>query len=455
MSKRQTTGLPDKNKTNATKPITEKSRLETTIDRILGNPQNLQERETAINRVLTRIVAVTVVIVAILIGISVIYSQIYEPNIAVATVNGENISVGQFRDQVRFERARITELVNSAAQQLQQFGMDVNQYLSNQEPYKTYLNELNFPDQLGSRVLDDMIAIKLTQQEAKKLNITVNQEQVQEQINNFFGYDPTRVALTGAEPTATLTPTITPTPFVSPTPTPTQTATPLPSPTLEQTAELTAEATVDVTATPTDFPTSTPEPTKSIEEQQKEFTDTIDTYSRNLRQQTGIGQNIIDDYYSNLAYQEAIGQYLLDQGEGKVTYVALRHILVATEEEALDVIASLNAGESFADLALAVSTDGGSSSNGGFYDFAPATNYVKEFKDASLTLEIGVISTPIKTEFGYHVMQVIAREDREVKEDEQDGVKRALYGEWLDNLKTTNEANIVKNDNWVNYIPTN
>jgi peptidyl-prolyl cis-trans isomerase D len=449
MSKRQTTGLPDKSKSASAKPAEELKGFAKFWDRLLGHPQNRTEREEAFNRLIIRDVTIITVVLGIAIAISVIYDQFIVPNQTVATVNGEAITVREFRDQVRFENARIANQINTVAQQLQAFGQDPQQFLREREPYRTWLNELNFPDQLGQRVLNDMIDNTLAEQQATALGVTVSEDAVQEQVNNFFGYNPTQVALTGAEPTATLTPTITPTPFVSPTPSPIPTNTPSPTPTLEVTAEVTA----DVTATPTLLPSPTPEPTRSIEEQQQDFSEQVTDYDLNLRQQTGVGQEVIDGSYRTLALQQSIGEYLLTQSNNQTTYVYLRHILVATQEEAQDVIAALSAGESFADLAQAVSTDGGSASNGGIYEWAPSLNYVDAFKDASETLTIGQISEPVETEFGFHVMQVLGRELRDVTEEDRDRVTQALYRDWIADIRTTNEANINRSDNWLDFMP--
>ncbi len=455
MSKRTTTGLPDKEKSNASKPVVEKTPLQKFWDNLLGNPKNRKEREDAFNRLIVRTIAGVGIVVGVLLAIAVVNEQIIVPGQTIATVNGEAITVRQFRDQVRFEQVRLTNQLNATVSQLQQFGIDPNQYLREQEPYKTWINELNFPDQLGRRVLNTIIDDTLARQQAATLTITVSPELVQEKVNNFFQYDPTQVALTGAEPTATLTPTITPTPYVSPTPTPLPTATPTPTETPTPDPEATAEATAEVTleASPTlELPTFTPEPTRSIEQQQQDFAQRVEDYNSAIRDVAGVGQNVIDESFQREALQDAIGEYLLGE-DRKVMYVNLRHILVATREEALDVIAALDAGESFAALAAAVSTDTGSSQNGGLYDWAPALNYVEAFKEAALTLELGAISEPVQTEFGFHVMQVIGREERVVEEADEDRIKQALYSEWIKEVRAENESNIIINDNWVDFVP--
>lgn len=82
-----------------------------------------------------------------------------------------------------------------------------------------------------------------------------------------------------------------------------------------------------------------------------------------------------------------------------------RHILVATEQEAKDIIAKLKAGGKFEELAK-VSKDG-SANNGGDLGWMTPGKLVKPFADAMVALKKGEITqTPVKTEFGYHVIKL-------------------------------------------------
>ena len=79
------------------------------------------------------------------------------------------------------------------------------------------------------------------------------------------------------------------------------------------------------------------------------------------------------------------------------------HILVETEEEALAVIAEIEGGADFAETAVAKST-GPSSSNGGNLGWFGAGAMVPEFEAAVVDLEVGGLSTPVQTQFGWHVI---------------------------------------------------
>lgn len=81
------------------------------------------------------------------------------------------------------------------------------------------------------------------------------------------------------------------------------------------------------------------------------------------------------------------------------------HILVSTEEEAREVIAELAAGAEFGDLAKTRST-GPSGPNGGDLGWFGKGMMVPPFEEAVAELEPGDISSPVQTQFGWHVIQL-------------------------------------------------
>jgi peptidyl-prolyl cis-trans isomerase C len=90
--------------------------------------------------------------------------------------------------------------------------------------------------------------------------------------------------------------------------------------------------------------------------------------------------------------------------------VHARHILVATEDEAKALIAELKKGTAFDKLARDKSTDKASGAEGGDLGWFKKSDMVKEFADAAFALNKGGLTeTPVKTQFGFHVIKV---EDR-------------------------------------------
>jgi len=96
-------------------------------------------------------------------------------------------------------------------------------------------------------------------------------------------------------------------------------------------------------------------------------------------------------------------------GKTGVEEVHARHILVANEDTAKKIIADLKKGGDFAALAKQHSTDPGAQ-NGGDLGFFKKDDMVPEFANAAFALKPGEVSpTPVKTQFGYHVIKVEER----------------------------------------------
>jgi len=90
--------------------------------------------------------------------------------------------------------------------------------------------------------------------------------------------------------------------------------------------------------------------------------------------------------------------------------VHARHILVDSEDAAKAVLADLKSGVSFEDEAKAKSKDPSGKTNGGDLGYISKEETVKEFSDAAFAMKPGEITqTPVKTQFGWHIIKV---EDR-------------------------------------------
>lgn len=122
-------------------------------------------------------------------------------------------------------------------------------------------------------------------------------------------------------------------------------------------------------------------------------------------------QSLYEENYRNAYVEKHPG----DEKEAQAMWIAQReklkeykasHILVDTEEEAKDIITQLADGADFATLAKEHSKDPGTAANGGELGYQRSEVYVDEFKDSIKHLEVGKISEPVKTQFGYHVIKV-------------------------------------------------
>ena len=136
-----------------------------------------------------------------------------------------------------------------------------------------------------------------------------------------------------------------------------------------------------------------------IEKEQQKITEKIDVTPEEVRL-----------YFNGLKEKGELPQFPAE--------IELAQIVIKaqpTKEENERVIAKLNEikkqieeGSSFKMKAIINSEDPGVTQNGGQYSVTKESNFIKEFKETAFTLDIGQVSKPFKSEFGYHIMQLHA-----------------------------------------------
>lgn len=142
-------------------------------------------------------------------------------------------------------------------------------------------------------------------------------------------------------------------------------------------------------------------------------------------------------------------EYEARKGELGGKELKARHILVEEEKSANDIIAKLNKGGDFAKLASKHST-GPSATNGGDLGWFKTDQMVKPFSDAAAKLSKGSYTkTPVKTQFGWHVILledsriVNAPEYESIKEQIRVGLQNKLIEKYIGSLRS--KAKITRN----------
>lgn len=115
--------------------------------------------------------------------------------------------------------------------------------------------------------------------------------------------------------------------------------------------------------------------------------------------------------------------------ENMKTELEARHVLVADEETAKEVKAKLDSGAEFAAVAKEYSTEPAAAETGGDLGWFTAEKMVKEFSDAAYDLEVNEISEPVKSEFGYHIIEVTDKREIEIEgtlEEKSEEIRKQL-----------------------------
>ncbi|WP_243427874.1 peptidylprolyl isomerase [Alkaliphilus hydrothermalis] len=185
----------------------------------------------------------------------------------------------------------------------------------------------------------------------------------------------------------------------------------------------------------------------SDEEIQKSYDEYLVYVKGNEDFKTFADENGIDEDFikgeikkdrSITAYQEHyIKELGMDEAQAKKYYdenpdffindeVKARHILVSDEELAKQLVNRIKAGESFEELAKEYSEDPGSKDKGGDLDYFPKGVMIAEFEEAAFSMEIGAVSEPVATMFGFHIIKV---EDKRSEKKDFEEIKAALVQE--------------------------
>jgi len=417
------------------------------------------DRENMRRRWLTiGIISIAVLVIG-LIAFGIINEYVLKQNRAVARVDGKSITVADFETQVRFTRFNYVQNAIQIVQFAQAYGLDTSFY----ESYLTQIETaLANGESLASTVLDEMVDTIIVEKEANALGIVVSDEEIDQRVEEFFQY----------YKNGTPTPTVTVTPFVTSTLNPIQltltapTSTPKPTATTagtEPSATATAAPTAtqvpptattgptstpDLTATAaptaTALPTSTPYTYDGFTSQMKSYLEGVDEYNftrsdlRNLMKAQLYRDRLLAEITKDLKPEQ-------DQ-------VWARHILVATEEEALAALEQLKNGTDWCELASQISTDTSNNQTCGDLNWFGPGGMVTEFEVAAYNTPVGEISQPIQTTFGFHLIQVLGHEARPLSQSEFEQVKEDAFTDWLTQKKA--DHTIEKYDDvWKSVVP--
>ena len=161
----------------------------------------------------------------------------------------------------------------------------------------------------------------------------------------------------------------------------------------------------------------------------QEYKDAIESISKEVITSMAINKILADITVTD----EEVKKYYDDNCEAFETpaTVSARHILVATEEEAKSIKEEIASGAiSFSDAAMKYSSCPSKEQGGALGEFSKGM-MVPEFEAAAFGSEIGTVSEPVKTQFGYHLIIVDSKKDSSTKsfDEVKDGVLHKLIQE--------------------------
>ncbi len=424
--------------------------------------KHIARKEREEKQIKTALVVTGVVIglAILLLGYVLVENFIVQPNKVVARVGDAEIKAGDFESNVTYSRLNMISTASNYAYYAQLFGDSGSQFKS---AGIELVSQLNDTELIGENVLNQMIDDQLIREEAAKRGLSVSDKELQEAIQTSFGF----------YPMGTQTPTVTPTVVYTPTWSseqfalikPTETATPAPTstatpegwePTQEATAisetEVAPESTTPtVEPTATEIPTITPTPTVyTTKLYGKELGNYLDEV-KNL----GISRKQIEDIFRTNLLRTKLLEDLTKDMVPQEEQVWVRHILVESQEVAAEVIEKMKNGGDWTALAAEYSTDTSNKDNGGDLGWIGKNDsFIQEFKDAAFALnEVGEISEPVQTTFGWHVIQLVTKATNNINDTKFQDNKQSFFVNWLLDLRNS-RTDIQIDEIWKTVTPS-
>ncbi|MFN2129578.1 MAG: peptidylprolyl isomerase [Anaerolineae bacterium] len=318
------------------------------------------------------LVAIAAVIVG-LVGVSLVTQATQN----VAVVNGTPIKVSDYQKRVRYYYYAL--------------GPDVFQS-----------NEGQDPNAIHQMIVDQLIEEELIRQEAAKRDISATPDEIELELEQTW-FQHYRDA-----PAPTATPTADP----SATPTP-EGATPQPTPTPD--TQETYQANYDLFVKNV---LNMARVSESYVRRMAEVNVLRDKLQQAVVTDVPTEEEQVHFRYEAVADADAATQRISEYQAGERLEVHARHILVDTVEEAQAVLQRLAEGEDFAALAAELSTDTSNKDDGGDLGWFGRGQMVDAFDQVVFEADIGLYPEPVQTDFGYHVIEILAREMRPVSPED-------------------------------------
>lgn len=390
-------------------------------------PQNKKflaqkEREDRQKRIIILSTLAILVVVFGLIGYGVLDRYVLKPNTPVIQLDSMTINAVDFEQRVRYQRVQVINQTYQLIEFVQSLGgtPDIFAYFEQQLILAT--TQLSQPLLIGQEVLQTLSDDLIIQAEAEKMGIEVNETQIDQEIRTVFDYFPEG------------TPTVSPTGNQEED----QDTSPTNTPQIEETSE----GEPDPTATPLLRPTE-----YTLDLFEENYQNYMDVLNNN-----GIKEKTFQDMVRMSLIREELMNVLSADLPLTQEQVWVRHILVEDELTAIEVTDKLADGQDFAVLAAEYSSDDSNKDNGGDLGWFARGMMVLPFDEAAFALEVGEISDPVQTDFGWHILQTLGKELLPIDEAAFEEIRNEVFSEWLVERRLEYQPEV--NEDWISFVPS-
>lgn len=332
-----------------------------------------------------------------LVAYGLVQAFFVQPTQPIAIIGEGEITTAEFQGRVSLAQWNLTNQFTNLQQILQILGDDPETFSAYQSQLTNIGQQLANPLFIGSNILDLLIQEQLIEQEAGRRGIDVSEAEIDAFIEESLGFF-------GEQEAAT------PAPAVDGTPSPT--ATPY-------TREL--------------------------------FESNFEAYLTNIGA-FGVDEATLRADARARMLRERLEADFEDQVDETQDQVWARHILVEEEQEAADLLARVEEGEEWGDLASEYSLDESNKEQGGNLDWFGRGRMVEAFEEAAFGGAIGEIVGPVETDFGWHLIEILGHEDRELSASAYRLAVSQALNTWIAEARDSAAIEIM--DYWVDRVPS-
>ena len=357
----------------------------------------IADREQRIRRWILIGTAVVIVTVVGLVVYGFLQVRLIQPTQPVAIIDDGEVTTAEFQGRVALAQWNLANQYSSLQQVMQILGDDPATLSAYQSQLTNIGQQLANPLFIGSSILDLLIEEELLEQEAARRSIEVSEAEIDTFIEERLGFFGEQQAAT-AEP--------------------------------------------EVDGTPS--PTSTPY--------------TRELYEINLEAYiTNVGAFNVDEATLRAEARAILLRNRMEadfEGEVESTQeqVWARNILVEEEQVAADLLARIEDGEEWGDLASEFSIDESNKEQGGDLNWFGRGRMVTAFEEAAFAGEIGEIVGPVETDFGWHLIEILGHEERDLDGSAFSLAVSQALNTFISEIRESAEIEIL--DYWVDRVPS-
>ena len=403
------------------------------------NPRVRFAKEKKKNKLIVIGFIITAVLILGMIGYAILYTTVLKDNIPVAIIDGQKIDNEYYKERVRLERNSYIQQFQVLYAQYQIFAEDPNSADYYEKQLQQIVSTLDNVELFGEMVLNNMIDDEIIAIQGEEMGIEISESEIDVLVQKLFNYFPDGTPTPVTQPTVHATPTIS------------KTQEAILSGEVENGEDETdvgeetiIEPTLTIaTQTQTPGPTATPYTEEMFQAEYDQYLGELETI------------NISETYLRKYIYYYLMNQKVRDAVAADVPFeqeehIWARHILVPTKEEAIIVVLRLEE-EAWDDVAADISLDTSNKEIGGDLGWFTRGRMVSEFEEAAFGMEVGQISEPIETQFGWHIVQLIDKDIRPLSQSDYENKQNNYFDDWFTVIKENIDIKI--NDVWKDIVP--